>query len=241
MKFTKVEVGFHKNTRYFNVPSVILTVSGCNLKCLLGDKWCEKSFSEQNKISVNEAKKFVNANKNIRHIVITGGEPLLYKEDLEHFLNDIWRDDMVITIYTNGTLPILNPLSNKYRIALYVVNLYKKKIPEAGTKIINPYTKKEFVYGTNDIEHMQQINIQALRNLCVYTNDYLLCFDGEPDQLEEYSNSIVQQICDTGDEFLDNFLKTHSPYLHIAYRPKEKKDIQAVQKVCLQNGRFFIY
>lgn len=239
LKFAKLEKGFQSNNRFHNVPSLILTIGGCNLKCINNGKLCEYAFSNLNKISVTEAKKFVNDNKAINHIVITGGEPLLYKEDLERFLNDIWRDDMFITIHTNGTLPILNPLSNKYRVSLYIVNLGDKNLPEAGTKIINPMTNKEYVFGTSEVETMNTLDIDKLRNLCMYSADYLLCFSAEPDKLESFSNSVVKEICNTNDDFLDNFLKNHSPYSHIVYRPRTMNEIAKVQEICFETGKYY--
>lgn len=239
LKFAKLEKGFQSNNRFHNVPALILTVGGCNLKCISNGELCKYAFPNLNKISVNEAKEFINNNKSINHIVIQGGEPLLYKEELESFLNDVWRDGMFITIHTNGTLPILNPLTNKYKISLYIVNIGDNNLPEAGTKIINPMNNKEFVFGTTDIEKMNTLDIDKLRNLCTYSSDYLLCFSADPDKLESFSTSVIEEICKTDDEFLDNLLKNYSPYKHIAYRPRNTKEIKKVQELCLETGKYY--
>lgn len=238
LKFVSVSVGFQKNTRYFNVPSIYLEVRGCNLMCLNGDKPCRlASYEGTEPLTMQYVKKFIKDHNNINHIVIFGGEPLLYKEDLEHFLDDIWKDGMQITIHTNGTLPILNPLPKKHKVALYIVNLSDKNLPHAGEKIT--INGKEFFYGTNDIEKMQPINIEALRRLCIYSRDYLLCFKGDPALIEEKAYGIVEKICETDEEFLTNFLKEHSPYDHIVYEPRDPFDRSQVMQICRRTGHYY--
>lgn len=239
LNISNIELGLQSNNRYHNIPSIFITISGCNLKCMLRDNICRFAFPEQISLTTQEVKKFINNHKQINHIVIKGGEPLLYKEELENLLNDIWMDGMKITIHTNGTLPILNPLSRKYRISLYVVNLSKKNFPEPGAKIKVPSTGKQFVFGTNDIEQMRAININNLRNLCLYSSDYLLNFSAEPENIVEYSNDILKQICTVDEEFLERFLKTHSPYTKTVYLPMKKSDIDPIKKICYQHGVMF--
>ena len=237
--FSNIECGFQKNTRFYNVPSIMLTVAGCNLKCMFGNKICSHAF-QNGTYTAADAKEFVNANTNLNHIVICGGEPLLYKNELEKFLDDIWRDDLKVTICTNGTLPILNPLSKRYKIALYVVNIYDRKLPNAGKEITNPVTGKKFVFGTNDIERMHNgINYEVLRNICLYSTDYLLCFNASPDKLLNKSNDVVEQICKSEDEYILNMLHRYSPEHHVVFMPRSKKDTDAVKRICLENGIYY--
>ena len=67
----------------------------------------------------------------VNHVVITGGEPLLQREGLKEFLTEIFkiRKDWVITIETNGSLPVLDTLSKDYKISLYSVS------PKLGTSV----------------------------------------------------------------------------------------------------------
>lgn len=239
LKFSKVELGLQKNNRFYNTPSIILTLSGCNLKCIdIANKVCKYAF-EDNNISIQEAKNFVNEYKSINYIVIKGGEPLLYKEQLEQFLNDIWRDEMKITIYTNGTMPILNPFAHKYRIALYVVNLSQKRFPKPGSKIINPITGKKVIYGTAEIKQMQSSHIKTLRSICIYCSDYLLQFSGEPQELQQIANSVIDEICDTKDEALDYLLIRHSPDSHVVFVPRNANERAAIKAKCFEFGRKF--
>lgn len=220
LRFSKLSVGFQKNSRFYNTPSIFLQVHGCNLKCF-EDKtdtttYCKFIDEKENTIPISEAKKFINAHKNIKHIVICGGEPLLYKTELEKFLNDIWRNDMVITIHTNGTLPMLNPLSHKYRIELYIVNLCEKRLDCELVK-----------YGNN------------LRNICLYSKDYLLHFNFEPKEIVKKSNEIVEEICKTDEEFLVNFFNNHPVKNHVVFIPKFKKYEEQIRKICIKTGTKF--
>ena len=229
--------GFSTTASFNNVPSIILTLSGCNLKCMFKKDVCVYSF-ENGEVTCDEAKTFISEHPETRHIVIKGGEPLMYKDALEKFLNDIWRDDMHITIYTNGTLPILNPLANKYRIALYVVNLSNKVFPKPGVKVKNPIDGTDIIFGTSEIEKMHSgINYDNLKNLCLYSTDYLLCFSESPDILQNKSQEIIKGICDSAeDQYVSDMLGRYFSNAHLVYVPRNHKEIAAVKKICLENG-----
>ena len=135
--------------KYSGVPSHFLRVSGCNLRCVFKDTVCdtpyssfkpEKSLYKTMDDLVKAFKDLQTQYPNVKHLVVTGGEPLLYKKDLEEFLSLVYEDDMVITIETNGTLPILNPLGNKYRIALYSVS------PKLSTSVGKPGVVQGYDY-----------------------------------------------------------------------------------------------
>ena len=240
--FDTIAIGFQSNTRFHNVPAIILEVSGCNLKCMDKNdptKACKYIFDHRI-YSVKEAKKLITDNTQINHIVIRGGEPLIYKEELEKMLDEIWRDDMYITIHTNGTLPILNPLGRKFHIELYIVNLSEKNIPEPGTKVVNPYTNKDFIFGTTDIENIKEtINIDNIRNICLYSKDYLLYFQSNTNNVVDYSEKILKQICDTGDEQLNLFLQKYSPYKHIVYSAINEEQVDEMKFICFKTGRYY--
>ena len=117
--------------KYTGVPSFFIRVSGCNLRCVFKDSRCDTPYTsfEPEKTPYKEMQELVEAFKEMRnnsprtkHLVITGGEPLLYKKDLEEFLSYVYEDEMVITIETNGTMPILNPLAKNFKVDLYSVS-----------------------------------------------------------------------------------------------------------------------
>ncbi len=98
------------------VPSLFIRLSGCNLQCMWrmdnnefsGCDTAYASFHAKETIKY-ETEEIVNIVKhnlgNIRHVVITGGEPMLQKDGVAELckgLNQI--PDMHITMETNGTI-----------------------------------------------------------------------------------------------------------------------------------------
>lgn len=194
---TSITIGMQKNARYYNIPSFLIRIG------------CENTDNSQ-AITKQLAKKFIKENPNINHLVIYGEDPLKNKNDIEIFLNEIWRDDMQITVYTSGNLPILNPLSSHYKIALYIV-----KVQESD------------------------LNISMLRNLCLYSRDYLLCFQDEANKLEERSKDLLEKLLNTDEEFFATMLKKHSPSKHIVYIPRNKEEIKTIKELCFKTGKYF--
>lgn len=59
----------------------------------------------------------------IKHIVVTGEnyEPLRHRKELEQFLINVSFEDCIITVETDGTWPILNPLHKGFKVDLYII------------------------------------------------------------------------------------------------------------------------
>lgn len=217
LKFTKMYVDFQCNNRIYNVPAIFLEVPGCNLCCIRPDgKTCCNVNTIGKSYNTDDAIQFINEHKEISHIVIKGGEPLMYKNELEKFLNECWRDGMFITIYTNGTLPILNPLAYNYRVGLYIVDLTEKNIPEPGTTV--KINNNEIILGTSDIERMKADNTKWLRELCMYSNDYLLLIcEQSADNFNKKAEEVAKHISGTDDPFIENFFTSHPIKEHICF------------------------
>lgn len=87
-------------------PTVFFRVTGCNLRC----DWCDSKYTfqaEKNSrwMSVNEALNEVEK-YNIKHITITGGEPLLEEnsEWMVGFISNLINNAFFIDIETNGSI-----------------------------------------------------------------------------------------------------------------------------------------
>ena len=149
---------------FTGVPSFFIRTSGCNLRCCFKGSICdtpyssynpEKSIYETLEGAVEEFNKLREQNPNVNHLVITGGEPLLFQKALGEFLNMI-GDDLIITIETNGSLPMLH----HDKITLYSVSpKLSTSVGDAGGIL----TKDQV-----DQHNKNRINIQ---NLCEYALD----------------------------------------------------------------------
>jgi 7-carboxy-7-deazaguanine synthase len=94
------------------VPSVFVRASGCNLRCV----WCDTPYASWNPegedVPVTEIIKRVTA-FGIRHVVLTGGEPMIMP-DIEELCVGLRSRDHHITIETAATVfkPVAHDLAS---------------------------------------------------------------------------------------------------------------------------------
>ena len=96
-------------------PAVFLRTAECNLKCV----WCDTKYTwdwknydyskEVNEISIKEVRQSLEQFR-IRHLVITGGEPLMQQDDLAELLTFL-KPKFYVEVETNGTILPNNTLS----------------------------------------------------------------------------------------------------------------------------------
>ncbi|GAB7016884.1 7-carboxy-7-deazaguanine synthase QueE [Methanogenium cariaci] len=84
------------------LPATFIRCAGCNLNCA----WCDTPESQGagTEMSIEEIVLAVSAGMP-RYVIITGGEPLLQKEELTGLLAALRDAGYRIEIETNGTLP----------------------------------------------------------------------------------------------------------------------------------------
>ncbi|MGH7817232.1 MAG: 7-carboxy-7-deazaguanine synthase QueE [Candidatus Binatia bacterium] len=102
MRISEIFYSIQGEGRLLGVPSVFIRTSGCNLRCL----WCDTPYTSWrpggksrsiDKI-LGEVAKYPT-----RHVVITGGEPLLARE-IEDLTNQLKQRGAHITIETAATI-----------------------------------------------------------------------------------------------------------------------------------------
>jgi len=95
-------------------PSIFIRLSGCNLKCWYCDSKYSNSVNKGKEISFQNIKNKINEieKKNNFRIVITGGEPLLQKNNLYEFFKTIRYHN--IAIETNATIILPKLLLNNW-------------------------------------------------------------------------------------------------------------------------------
>lgn len=98
---------------YTGEPSLFVRVGGCNLRCVFGNTRCDTPYSsfeceeatwKDVDSAVEAANKLLEQNPNVRHLVITGGEPMLYQDAIKDFISKLQKS-LTFTIETNGSLP----------------------------------------------------------------------------------------------------------------------------------------
>jgi len=97
--------------RYLGVPSYFIRTTGCNLRCAWKNPndtitICDTPYTSFNPekgsdLDIEQVLKTLK-DSNIKHVVITGGEPTLQK-DLSEVVNRFIEQDYHVTIETNGT------------------------------------------------------------------------------------------------------------------------------------------
>ena len=96
-------------------PAVFLRIAECNLKCV----WCDTKYTwdwknydyskEVNEMSIKEVRQSLEQFR-VRHLVITGGEPLMQQDDLAELLTFL-KPKFYVEVETNGTILPNNTLS----------------------------------------------------------------------------------------------------------------------------------
>jgi len=154
MKISELFTSIQGEGPNIGVPSTFIRLAGCNLRC----KWCDTKYawSEGKNISIDKIIKYIER-QGLKHVVITGGEPLLQKEDLEILCWELlFRYD--IEIETNGTQEPLDVPVSLYSISPKLSN---SGVPAKDRKL-KPFPYDNSVYKfvmskPSDISEVLQI------------------------------------------------------------------------------------
>ena len=107
MRISEIFYSIQGEGRFIGVPSIFIRSSGCNLRC----RWCDTPYTSWRPQGSNWSIDKIlaeSAKYPTRHVVITGGEPLLAPE-VQALAKQFKRRGAHITIETAGT--IFKPLS----------------------------------------------------------------------------------------------------------------------------------
>lgn len=142
--------------RYVGEPSIFIRLSGCNLRCCFKDTICDTSYSsfhpEKGHLNIDDVFKEITDHPNVRSIVITGGEPMLYREgveDLIAYIEMVMQDDYFVTVETNGT----QPPCNDTLVDLYSISpKLSTSVPVPG-KVYKALNGKEYMFTQKECDH----------------------------------------------------------------------------------------
>ena len=103
MKIAEIFYSVQGEGTLIGVPSVFVRTSGCNLRCA----WCDTPYTSWNpegeELSLDQILSRVDEQPQARHVVVTGGEPMIAPQMVE--LTECLRGrGLHITIETAGTI-----------------------------------------------------------------------------------------------------------------------------------------
>ena len=183
--------------KYAGVPSYFLRTGGCNLSCPgFGASYkvegevrygCDTYFAVDSHfakswIKVEESVTLIQELKDVfekigykPHIVITGGEPLMYHSDKAFYAVIEWliKEDVQITFETNGTIEINFAKYPVYKSCIFALSLKLANSGEPASKRIVP---------------------QALQNLQAYSKETFLKFTIDKELVESTAIDEISQI-----------------------------------------------
>src|SRR5947209_7549513 len=104
MKISEIFFSIQGEGTLVGVPSVFVRTSGCNLRCA----WCDTPYASWNPEgeprTVPQIVSAVEAHPTARHVVLTGGEPMIAKE-IRELASAVKATGRHITIETAATVP----------------------------------------------------------------------------------------------------------------------------------------
>ncbi len=219
--------------KYMGFPSLFFRFGGCNLQCQgfqteysinkevkLGcdsfysvDSYFKEEWQQIDKVEtlITIIKSYPH---NIKHIVFTGGEPLIYANNpiFLQFIQYLNKSDFYITIETNGTVELHNREEFKsltYSIAIKLSNSgeeYSKRINLKALQSLIQLSDNiffKFTIDKNSILNNINSEIQEIHNLFPNIPIYCMAIGKNLDELETNSRYVVQFCLDNGYMYSD--------------------------------------
>ncbi|WP_457561272.1 7-carboxy-7-deazaguanine synthase QueE [Caminibacter sp.] len=136
--------------KYAGHPSVFVRVGGCNMRCPgFGEKGCDSFYAVDNVyrnewkgISVEEIKKEIEKYLKFKpHLVITGGEPMIFYKELYPLIK--WFEGL-ITVETNTTIDIDFERFPEYKNVVFAMSVKLSNSGESYEKRVKKDVIKKY-------------------------------------------------------------------------------------------------
>lgn len=243
--------------KWTGMPSIFVRVGGCNLRCVFGSSRCDTPYSsfELEKPIANTVYGAIalvrhefEKHPNVRHLVITGGEPMLYKEQIKVFYEAIVEEyDPILTIETNGSLPALDiwgyDYGNEDADFNYWVDLWSVS-PKLSTSV--DHNRKFLTKAQADDHNAKRINID---NLASYWNTIKkVRFEQENDCYIQFkfvysgedSVTEIKEVMEKVAEKVDVPVETLYEYVMLMPEGTNNEQLERISKecadVCIREG-----
>lgn len=130
--FDEVFLSIQGESTDTGLPCIFIRLFGCPIGCSYCDQpqdYKTQKHRASIETLVNKVKKF----KGITRVCITGGEPLIYKEDLMPLVWELQYEGYSVSIETSGCLPIEDTNTRSWK---YIMDV---KCPSSGVSHKNIY------------------------------------------------------------------------------------------------------
>jgi 7-carboxy-7-deazaguanine synthase len=101
VKINEIFYDIEGEGKYQGFPCLFIRFTGCNLRC----RWCDTKYAyfKGKNVSIEQIIKTINKSP-YKYVNITGGEPLLYKNQINYIIEK--SKNKFFTIETNGSISI---------------------------------------------------------------------------------------------------------------------------------------
>lgn len=143
-------------------PCLFIRVGKCNLDC----KWCDTDYAKQEHYEMNVDDVYERA-KFFDRIVFTGGEPMLYWNEIKRLVNRLVKNNpyTVVEIETNGTISpvdIKNEANYKFNVSLKLKNsgnLTRKRINNYSIEVFKKMPCVRYKFVVNSEDDVDEVNM----------------------------------------------------------------------------------
>ena len=221
------------------IPSIFVRFNGCNLRCCFrGGSICDTAYTSHNPEKPKYTKtgdaialigKMLAENLNVRHIVFTGGEPMLQQDAMADIIDELNDDyELVYTVETNGTMPLTPVLENK----IHLFSVSPKLSNSCYFRPDAPVTEAMLHHLTSRINHSAVISY-----LCDTQTQLKFVFSDEQSvkEIREFEYSITKMF-----EYLPSQAEDH--YQGVLIMPEGETNEQltksspAAVEACIKHG-----
>lgn len=142
MKVCEIFTSIQGESTHAGRPCTFIRMSGCNLRCSYCDT--KYSYDEGTDLSVEYVYALVDKAA-IRLVEITGGEPLLQKDEVAGLTVQLLDSGYTVLMETNGTLPI-------GEIDSRVIRIMDVKTPASGMSLKNNFTNFQHLKRSDEVK-----------------------------------------------------------------------------------------
>ena len=155
-------------------PNILVRFSGCTHRCYFGeggfcDSWYTSWHPEKALFSLKDVFDFIEKNSHICHIMITGGSPTMYPQQVNEIIKFHKRFhgfESHVTIETEGS----HFIETSYPIDLVSLSpKFSNSLPIVGTKTPNDI---EVTQKMVDLHNRMRLNYEAIGKMLDYHEDY---------------------------------------------------------------------